>query len=45
MIGISVAANKEWNYIREYIKGSTNRLSAYIYGEYLLIVLARASGI
>ena len=34
MIGISVAANKEWNYVKEYFSGSIKELSEYIYGEY-----------
>ena len=34
MIGISVAANKEGHYVREYFKGSIKGLSEYIYGEY-----------
>ena len=34
MIGISVAANKEWNYVKECYKDSIKELSEYIYGEY-----------
>ena len=39
MIGISVAANKEWNCVREYFKGSVSGLSEYIYGEYFETML------
>ena len=34
MIGISVAANKEWNCVREYFRDSIKEVSGYIYGEY-----------
>ena len=39
MIGISVAANKEWNCVREYFKDSVSGLSEYIYGEYFETML------
>lgn len=34
MIGISVASNKEWNFIKEYYKTEIKEISNYIYGEY-----------
>ena len=34
MIGISVAANKEWESVKEYFKDSIKELTQYIYGEY-----------
>ena len=37
MIGISVASNKEWNYIKEYYSILENEIIEYIYGEYFFL--------
>ena len=34
MIGIIVAANKEWAYVKEYFQGEIKELKTYIFGEY-----------
>lgn len=39
MIGISVASNKEWNFIKEYYKDSIKEVFNYIYGEYFEIMI------
>ena len=34
MIGILVAANKEWAFIKEYYKDDIKELKTYVFGEY-----------
>ena len=39
MIGISVASNKEWNFIKDYFKNEIVELTQYIYGEYFEVTI------